>query len=278
MIFNLSVPAKKAAETVASLSAKSGVTYTNGIAGLDAATVSLAAQAISNNAEITYLTTAVYVDNDASGLHRKISIGDQVTLLLDTKNYVFDIIGFNHAALTNASAYGAATATGKAGMTLQMHAVFDTSYGMKTPRSNVGGWKLSDMRTSVMVLMKSYLPTAWQGIIKPVDNVASGGGNPPAGLDTVSDSCFLLSEVEVFGTTTYSVSGEGTQYAYYRAGNSPLKRRDGAEVKDDDLNRWYERSAMYNNEYFYCAVRGDTGKAGNSSAANKRGVSFAFCV
>lgn len=272
MIFNLTVPPKKAAEAVASLSAKSGVTYTNGIADLDAATVSLAAQAISNNAEITYLTTAVYVDNDASGLHRKISVGDQVTLPLDGTDYVFNIIGFNHAGLTNASAYGGATATGKAGMTLQMRDIFGTSYGMKSPRSNVGGWNLSDMRTSVMVLMKSYLPTAWQGIIKPVDNVASGGGYPPAGLDTVSDSCFLLSEVEIFGATTYSVSGEGTQYAYYRAGNSTKKTQNGEGFT------WWQRSAMYNNENFYCSVRDDTGKPGNSSAANKRGVVFAFCV
>lgn len=272
MIFNLSVPVKKAVETVASLSAKSGVTYTNGIAGLDAATVSLAAQAISNNAEITYLTTAVYVDNDASGLHRKISIGDQVTLSLNGTDYVFNIIGFNHAGLTNASAYGAATATGKAGMTLQMRDIFGTSYGMKSPRSNEGGWKLSDMRTSTMVLMKSYLPSAWQSIIKPVDNVASGGGYPPAGLDTVSDNCFLLSEVEVFGSTTYSVAGEGTQYAYYRAGNSPKKTQNGEGYI------WYERSAMYNNVYFYCTVRADNGNPGNSSAANKRGVAFAFCV
>ena len=31
---------------------------------------------------------------------------------------------------------------------------------------------------------------------------------------------FLLSEIEIFGSVSYSKSGEGTQYDYYKAGNT----------------------------------------------------------
>lgn len=183
----------------ASLTAQSGVSYTNGLESLSANTVSLFSAAISNNSNITNETSVVYLDYE--DIHRKVSVGDQVTLSLNGTNYTFDVIGFNHDTLTDTAAYGEETATGKAGITFQMHDLFATTYPMNSTDTNSGGWKSSAMRTSTMAIMKRYLPTEWQTVIKPVNKASGLGGGSSSGTETVSDSCFLLAEIEVFGST-----------------------------------------------------------------------------
>ena len=272
---NYTAPASKTCSVTASFkptastSAASGVTYTNGLSDLDAATVTLFAEAISNNSGISNTTSAVYVD--FGSVHRKISVGDQVALSLNGTSYNFDVIGFNHDTLTTATAYGSSTATGKAGITFQMHDLFATTYVMNSSNTNSGGWKSCAMRTSTMATMKGYLPSAWQSAIKPVNKASGTGGGSSSGTETVSDSCFLLAEIEIFGSTTYSVSGEGTQYAYYKAGNSKVKNKSGS------ANAWWERSPYSGNSFRFCRVYSD-GNANNYSAHLSGGVAFGFCV
>ena len=269
MIFNLSMPVLKAKGPTASLTAQSGVSYTNGLNGLEADVISLFSATISNNSDITNETSLVYLDY--GNIHRKVSIGDQVTISLNGTNYAFDVIGFNHDTLTDTAAYGEETATGKAGMTLQMHSLFSTAYKMNSSNTNSGGWKSSAMRTSTMATMKGYLPSAWQSIIKPVDKASGTGGGSSSGTETVSDSCFLLAEIEIFGSTIYSVSGEGTQYAYYKAGNSKVKNKGGfADI-------WWERSPLVGDSRYFCFVDGD-GNAYGYLANGDFGVAFGFCV
>ena len=269
MIFNLSMPVLKPKGPTASLTAQSGVTYTNGISGISAEKMSFYAELISNNASITNKTSVVYIDDGTN--HYKVSIGDQVTLSLNGTNYTFDVIGFNHDALTDANAYGKATATGKAGITFQMHDLFETGYKMNSSNTNSGGWKSSAMRTSTMPLMKGYMPAAWQTAIKPVNKASGTGGGSTSGTETVSDSCFLLAEIEVFGSATNSVSGEGTQYAYYKAGNSKVKNLDGYAY------HWWERSPYSGDGESFCVVYMD-GSAIHSNPTMKPLVAFGFCV
>ena len=73
MIFNLSMPVLKP-KGPASLTAQSGVNYTNGLNGLEADVISLFSAAISNNSDITNETSVIYLDN--GDIHRKVSIGD----------------------------------------------------------------------------------------------------------------------------------------------------------------------------------------------------------
>lgn len=268
MIFNLSMPVLKPKGPTASLTAQSGISYTNGLNGLEADVISLFSAAISNNSDITNETSVIYLDNE--DIHRKVSIGDQVTLSLNGTNYAFDVIGFNHDTLTTSTAYGANTKTGKAGITFQMHNVFATIYPMNSTDTNSGGWKSSAMRTSTMATMKGYMPAAWQTAIKPV-NKASGVGGNSSGTETVSDSCFLLSEIEVFGSTKHSVSGEGTQYAYYKAGNSKVKNRG------DRPFDWWERSPHSSKSTIFCMVS-NYAAATYTNATNSSGVAFGFCV
>ena len=253
----------------ASLTPKPGVMYTNGLSGLSPAVLSLMSAVISNNSDITDTTTTVYVDY--GDIHRKIDVGSQVTIALNGTNYTFDVIGFNHDTLTDANAYGKATATGKAGITFQMHDLFATIYKMNSTDTNSGGWKSSAMRTSTMATMKGYLPAAWQTAIKPVNKASGTGGGSSSGTETVSDSCFLLSEIEVFGSTKHSVSGEGTQYAYYKAGNSKVKNRG------DRPFDWWERSPKSSESTIFC-MASNYAAATYTNATNGSGVSFGFCV
>lgn len=253
----------------ASVAPKPSVNYTAGLSGLEAADVAAFAQAISNCTDVTNETTIVYVDH--GDVHRKISVGDQVTLPLNGTNYAFDVIGFNHDALTTPTAYGAATATGKAGITFQMHDLFGTYFAMNDTRFNVGGWKGSKMRTSTMVTMKGYLPSDWQTAIKLVNKASGTGGGSSSGTETVSDSCFLLAEVEIFRSTAYSVTGEGTQYAYYKAGNSKVKHKNGSAY------HWLERSPCSGDRAGVCFVS-DAGAPSGGNVDAAIGVAFAFCV
>lgn len=279
MIVNHPRMRRRAAGPTASVTPTAGATYINGLSGLEAPDVTSFAQAISNNSGITNETTIVYVD--FGSVHRKISVGDQVTLPLDGTNYAFDVIGFNHDELTTPTAYGAATATGKAGITFQIHDLFGDYFVMNDSPTNAGGWKSSKMRTSTMVTMKEYLPSAWQTAIKPVNKLSGVGGGASSGTEVVSDNCFLLAEGEIFGSG-YGYGGSGysfddecakvTQYAYYKAGNSKVKN------PNDSVYYWWERSPRSGSGNYFCAVYNNNGSADGDLADSTYGVAFGFCV
>ena len=262
----------------ASVAPQSGVLYTAGLSGLEASDVTAFAQAISNCSDVTNETTVVYVD--FGSIHREISVGDQVTLPLNGTNYAFDVIGFNHDELTAPTAYGVATATGKAGITFQMHDLFGTYFAMNDSNTNVGGWKSSKMRTSTMVTMQGYLPSAWQTAIKPVNKLSGVGGGALSGTEVVSDNCFLLAEGEIFGPGSgYGGSGYSfedecakvTQYAYYKAGNSKIKNRNGS------VDYWWERSPGSGDSISFCYVN-EVGNVADIGANRTNCVAFGFCV
>lgn len=252
----------------ASTSAKSGVNYTTGISSLTAEKMSLYAEAISRNSAITNTTSTVYIDDGAS--HYKISVGDSINIAINGTSYAFKIMGFNHDTLTSSTAYGSATATGKAGMTLQMADCLAATAKMNSSNTNSGGWESCAMRTSNMATYLSQLTSAWQSVVKQVNKLSSAGSQSTT-IKTTADKLFLLSEVEIFGSTTYSVSGEGSQYAYYKAGNSKVKNVNGSAYN------WWERSPYASNTTSFCYV-GSVGDAGNYTASNSYGVAFGFCV
>ena len=70
---------------------------------------------------------------------------------------------------------------------------------------------------------------------------------------------------------TYSVSGEGTQYAYYKAGNSKVKNKSGSAYY------WWERSPRSGSSFNFCSVSSN-GLADSNNASNSFGVAFGFCV
>lgn len=117
--------------------------------------------------------------------------------------------------------------------------------------------------------MLKQMPADVQSGIREVNKISASNGRSHV-LVTTKDSLFLLSEVEVFGSSINSNSGEGTQYDYYKAGNSTVKNFNGSAYD------WWERSPTANSTRYYCNVK-STGSSINSSANVNRGVAFGFC-
>ena len=141
---------------------------------------------------------------------------------------------------------------------------------MNSSNTNTGGWNGSAMRTK-MATYKGQLPAALRNVIKTVKKKSGTGGGSSSGTQTTNDDLFLLSEIEIFGTTSYSVAGEGAQYAWYKAGNTRIKKVNGS------ANGWWERSPDSGSTDSFCSV-GSSGNASNNGASTSYGVSFGFCV
>lgn len=175
--------------------------------------------------------------------------------------YRIDIIGKNHDDL--------ADGTGKAPLTFQMHDCYTIPYPMNDTNTNVGGWQNCAMRSTHLPAILNLMPAEVKAAIRDVQKKSSAG-NQSSSIQTTNDKLFLLSEIEIFGSTTYSFAGEGTQYAYYQAGNSKVKNQNGS------ANSWWERSPYSSDSASFCPVR-SRGSAGASYASNLYGVSFGFC-
>lgn len=188
------------------------------------------------------------------------SVGDTKTISVNGTDYEFQIIGFNHDDKT---------AGGKAGITFQMVDCLSTTYNMNSSDTNNGGWKNSAMRSRMSTFL-SQLPSDLQSVIKAVNKLVSVGNNTST-IETVSDKLFLLSEVEIFGSKTYSFAGEGSQYDWYKAGNTKVKKVNGS------ADNWWERSPGSGSTSSFCSVPSN-GKSNSYSASYSFGVSFGFCV
>ena len=126
------------------------------------------------------------------------------------------------------------------------------------------------MRTQTMPALNTMLPAEVQAGIRAVNKLTSAGNQNPS-IVTTSDELFLLSEIEIFGSTTYSFAGEGLQYDYYKAGNSKVKNRAGS------ADFWLERSSFSQNTSDFCDVH-RTGSAFWHGAYNRLCVAFSFCL
>lgn len=162
-------------------------------------------------------------------------------------------------------------------------------FSMNSRRTNSGGWASSQMRTNICGTSLSSaagtiiaaIPEALRAVLKSVtkytDNTGGGNGNVASNVTATTDYVFLLSEFEVFGSTTNSNSNEKNkqaQYAYYSAGNSKIKYKHNA-IGTAVL--WWLRSPLASYSYsFMLVLTGGTVNFNNAHAS----IGFApgFCV
>lgn len=187
-------------------------------------------------------------------------VGNYKNMTINGKAYRIDIIGKNHDTYA---------AGGTAPLTFQMHDCYDTTYQMNSSNTNSGGWNSCAMRSTHLPAILNLMPAEVKAAIKEVQKKTSAGSQSSS-IQTTNDKLFLLSEIEIFGSTTYSFAGEGTQYAYYQAGNSKVKNRSGS------AHYWWERSPYSSNSAAFCSVNSN-GTANATSASASRGVAFGFC-
>ena len=187
-------------------------------------------------------------------------VGDQKAMTINGISYQIDIIGKNHDTYT---------AGGTAPLTFQLHDCYGETKNMNSSDTNSGGWTSCAMRSTHLPAILALMPTEVKNGIREVNKLTSAGSKS-ATINTTADKLFLLSEVEIFGSTTSSEAGEGTQYDYYKAGNSKVKKRNGSAAY------WWERSPRASNSTRFCVVNSD-GVAKTVGARYAYGVPFCFC-
>ena len=203
------------------------------------------------------------------------NVGDEKTDAIDGTNYVFQIIGFDHDDLDSADLrYNDATyngGTNKAGITFCMKEQYSETKYMNSSNTNTGSWQNSYMRATVMPLIKNAMSSSLRAVLRTVSKLAGTGAGSTSGVNTSADTLFLLSECEVFSTRSYSVAGEGSQYAYYVAGNSRIKTRGGT------ASWWWLRSPYSGYSTHFLGV-GSGGTLFTYYASDAGGVAAGFCV
>ena len=188
------------------------------------------------------------------------AVGDSKMMTIGGTDYQIDIIGKNHDTYT---------AGGTAPLTFQMHDCYGTKYAMNSLDTNSGGWTSCAMRSTHLPAILALMPSEVQTGIKEVNKLTSAG-SMSATINTTADKLFLLSEIEIFGSTTYSKSGEGSQYADSSAGNRKVKKFSGSAYS------WWERSPYGGTSTSFCSVYSD-GDAIINDASYSYGVAFGFC-
>ena len=188
-------------------------------------------------------------------------VGNQKAMTINGADYVIDIIGKGHDDYADGS--------GKAPLTFQLHDCYADVNRMNSSNTNSGGWTSCAMRSTHLPAILALMPTEVQNGIREVNKLTSAGSQS-ATINTTADKLFLLSEIEIFGSVSRSKSGEGTQYDYYKAGNSKVKNRNGS------AGFWWERSPHGGSGIDFCYVY-SSGSANYDYASYENAVSFGFC-
>lgn len=190
------------------------------------------------------------------------NIGDTKNVTIGSATYVVEIVGFSHDDRADGS--------GKAGLTFGLKDCLNTAYQMNSSDTNDGGWGNCALRATLRGDIWNQLPSDLRGVIKEVTKKTSAG-NLSSTINSISDTLFLFAEKEIFGSTQYSVNGEGTQYARFTASNTRIKKRNGSATS------WWLRSPHSNVRNGFCALTAQ-GAAAYGYASESFGVCFGFCI
>lgn len=192
------------------------------------------------------------------------SVGDTKDITVGSETLTLVIMGFNHDDLASG---------GKAGITFGMKNLMATTRRMNASNTNSGGFTGSEMYSWLQNTLLPTLPSDLQAVLKSVNKKTSAGSQSST-INTNSMKLFLFSEIEIFGSTTYSKAGEGSQYSYFATAANRIKYLSNGS---GSANWWWERSPSGSNSGDFCNVSSG-GNAYLNSANNANGVCFGFCV
>lgn len=156
------------------------------------------------------------------------------------------------------------------------------NYGKARASGDVGYDAPADTATNpVANTLMAALPADLRAVMKPItkytDNVAGGSGHTASNVTSSVDYLPLLSEFEIFASSSYANNTEKNyqaQYAYYKAGNSKVKNRHSAT---SSTASWWERSPRYTDGNRFCNVY-TNGGANGSYSGYSYGLAPAFMV
>lgn len=236
------------------------------------------------------------------------SVGDTKPIVINGKvgNYTFSnltinpfILGFNHNSGkegTKRIHWLIGKISGKmVGLCDDRYNNYSTNSGyfqMNTSNTNVGGWKDSYMRktllgnsntptsplaNSLMAALPSDLRAVMKAVTKYTDNTGNGTGHVAGNVTSTSDYLFLLSNYEVQGNDGYANSYEKNsqaQYDYFKAGNSKIAYKHNAT---GTAVWWWLRSPCYHYTNGFCVVSAD-GAYNSYAAYSSAGLLPGFAV
>ena len=192
-------------------------------------------------------------------------VGDEKDEVINGETLTFVIVGKDHDDLADGS--------GKAPLTFGMKNLMAETRQMNSSDKNSGSFAGSAMYSWLSGTIYPNLPAELKDAIKAVNKKTSSGGNSSS-IRTDPMYLWLFSEIEVFGTTTYSYAGEGAQYPYFATTAERIKKlNNGAGA----ASYWWERSPNRSNSSNFCYVY-PSGSASTSNVSYSRGVCFGFCV
>lgn len=139
----------------------------------------------------------------------------------------------------------------------------ETGY-MNSTNTNAGGWDSCARRTWCNNVFKNAIPSTLLPIFKQFQNKTSAG-NMSTTINTTDDWIAIAAEIEIYGSTTFSASGEGTQFTWYETAANRIKKVNGS------ANAWYERSPDTRNTAYFCFADSD-GSANSYNATYTNGL------
>lgn len=191
------------------------------------------------------------------------NVGDTKELNLGGEILTMEIVGFDHDNLVDG---------GKAPITWGMQHLMAAARQMNSSNTNVGSFAGSELYSWLGKEVMTLMPEDIKKHIRPVIKKTSEGNNK-ANIIANQMSIFLFSEIEVFGKTTYSYTGEGTQYARFTTTSTRIKKLNNDSGSAD---WWWLRSPRSGNTTAFCRVYSD-GSASSDGASASGGVCFGFC-
>lgn len=200
-------------------------------------------------------------------------------------DYAYVIIGIEHDDLVtaiNGKTKAAITIQTERMLYLDTTTEYNTSYSashecgyINGSSTNSGGWEGCARRTWCNNVYKKCLPTYIQNMMKQVKKLTSVGSQSST-IKVSNDYAFLPSEIEIYGSTTYSYAGEGKQYQYFK--NATANRYKKPYFSSNFVSgRYWERSPYSNSNSSFCHVD-MSGRSYYSGVSNTFGFAPCLCL
>ena len=148
---------------------------------------------------------------------------------------------------------------------------------MNSTSTNVGGWKNCARRTWCNNVFFAALPSVWQSMVKTVNKKSGTVGGSSSGTEVTEDKIFLAAEIEIFGSIEYSVTGEGTQYQYYKNATANRYKMPKWGGYGNVSSIYWGRSPDNDRNSYFCAVHG-SGVEYHDPANSSHGVAPCLCI
>ena len=132
------------------------------------------------------------------------------------------------------------------------------------------------MYNTTLPALVNALPTYLRNLLIEFNCKASAGGASTAIRTVTGNKLALRSEIEIFGNTSFSVSGEGTQIQYYKT-SYPYSRTKKRGHSSSAYADWWLRSPMSAYNIPFCMVTA-SGSSYISSSTDALGVAPFGCI